>query len=110
MFMRSCVGVRLVQRCLDQHTTLDESGSDKYVNFPVGSMWEYIDDEGLPYVDTEGQVISDPGHAVRYSEPFCQNVLVLLTTCGVAAGVCWFRQLVLARGPSATPGNAGTGA
>ena len=64
--MRVCAGVRLVQHCLDQHTYLAERVSDKArVEFPVGSMWEYIDEEGLPYVDADGRVISDPGHAVR---------------------------------------------
>lgn len=57
-----------MQHCLDQHTTLDEL--DKRVDFPVGSMWEYIDDEGKPFADAEGQVISDPGHAVRHPQLF----------------------------------------
>ena len=29
-------------------------------------MWEYIDDAGSPYENDQGQVISDPGHALEF--------------------------------------------
>ena len=55
------MGLRLATHCLDRHTASGAGGA-----FEAGSMWEYIDDEGKPYMDGEGMVISDPGHALEF--------------------------------------------
>ena len=76
-------GVRLVQHCLDRHTVLQARSDSDAHQFPVGSMWEYIDDDGHPYSDANGAVISDPGHAVRFGA-FASHSAILSTKCNMA--------------------------
>lgn len=59
------MGLLLIEHCLTKHTNLFGSGQE--FGFTRGSMWEFIDDDGLPYVDPSGgAVISDPGHALEF--------------------------------------------
>lgn len=55
------MGLGLIRHVFERHINLAESHS----TFAEGDFWEFIDDDGHPYVK-DGAVPSDPGHALEF--------------------------------------------
>jgi mannose/cellobiose epimerase-like protein (N-acyl-D-glucosamine 2-epimerase family) len=55
-------GLSYVEHILERHVDLDGRGgvTRKY------DMWEFVDDEGDPWIGDDGVLVSDPGHAVEF--------------------------------------------
>lgn len=56
------MGLRLIHHELDHYVNLD----GRVPGFKTGDMWEAVGVDGLPYVERDGAVLSDPGHALEF--------------------------------------------
>jgi hypothetical protein len=56
------MGLRLIRHELDHYVNLDGRVS----HLGDGDMWEAIGEDGLPYLETNGAILSDPGHALEF--------------------------------------------
>jgi hypothetical protein len=55
-------GLRLIDYELTQHTNVD----GRWAHLQPDDLWEAVDDEGQPYMEPDGVILSDPGHALEF--------------------------------------------
>ncbi|HJP32148.1 MAG TPA: hypothetical protein QGF95_16505 [Candidatus Latescibacteria bacterium] len=55
-------GLRLIDYELTNHANLDH----RWSHLQHGDFWEAVDDEGQPYVEPDGVILSDPGHSLEF--------------------------------------------
>lgn len=72
------MGLRLIQRELDHYIQVN----GRVDGLLEGDFWEAIDDAGMPYCDENGQVLSDPGHALE-----CVGLVLKFTQSAKQSGM-----------------------
>jgi len=55
-------GLRLIDYELTYHANL----GGRWSHLQEGDFWEAVDDEGSPYVEPDGVILSDPGHCLEF--------------------------------------------
>ena len=55
-------GLRLIDYELTCHANID----GRWSHLLEGDFWEAVDDAGSPYVEPDGVILSDPGHALEF--------------------------------------------
>ena len=55
-------GLRLIDYELTHHANID----GRWAHLLEGDFWEAVDDEGRPFVEPDGVILSDPGHALEF--------------------------------------------
>ena len=56
------LGLDLLRHELSHHANLE----GRLPDFEEGDFWEAVDDAGTPYRESDGTVLSDPGHALEF--------------------------------------------
>jgi hypothetical protein len=55
-------GLRLLDYELTYHANID----GRWAHLQEGDFWEAVDDEGQPFVEPDGVILSDPGHSLEF--------------------------------------------
>ena len=55
-------GLRIVEHELGTYVNLD----GRIASLQEGDLWENVDDEGRPYLEEDGTIFADPGHALEF--------------------------------------------
>lgn len=56
------IGFKFIERIIKYHVNIENNIS----SFKKFDMWEHIDNEGRPYINSDGSCISDSGHALEF--------------------------------------------
>jgi mannose/cellobiose epimerase-like protein (N-acyl-D-glucosamine 2-epimerase family) len=53
-------------RLLDYELTYHANIDGRWAHLQEGDFWEAVDDEGQPFVEPDGVILSDPGHSLEF--------------------------------------------